>query len=58
MLLASISASVYGDLIRALMDGLAQLSVSGVVTVLQGSPPLSSLHMQDETQCGDVSWGG
>ena len=47
MLLDSISASVHGDLIRALMGGLAQLSVSAVVIVLQGSPlppPSSSLY--------------
>ena len=57
MLLDSISASVHGDLIRALMGGPAQLSDSAVVTVLQGSPPLFSLHMQGESQCGDVWWG-
>ena len=58
MLLDSISASVHGDLIRALMDGPAQLIDSAVVTVFQGSPPLFSLHTQGERQCGDVWWGG
>ena len=56
-LLDSISASVRGDLIRALMGGPAQLSDSAVVTVLQGSPPLFSLHMQGERKC-DIWWGG
>ena len=42
-LLDSISASVHGDIIRALMGGQAQLSDSAVATVLQGSPT-SSLY--------------
>ena len=53
-----ISASVDGDLIRALMGGKAKLSDSAVATVLQISPPLFSLHKQSERQCGDVWWGG
>ena len=45
-LLDAISASVHGDLISALMGGPAQLSDSVVVTVLQGSPPLSLLSTE------------
>ena len=40
------------------MGRQAQLSDSAIVTVLQGSSPLFSLHMQGEGQCGDVWWGG
>ena len=57
-LLDAIYASVYEDLIRALMGGQAQLSDSAVVTVLQGSHPLFSLQRQAGGQCGDVWWGG
>ena len=40
------------------MGGLAQLSVSAVVIVLQGSPGHFSLQRRAGGQCGDVWWGG
>ena len=56
-LLDSISASVHGDIIRALMGGQVQLSDSAIVTVLQGLAPQFSLQRQAGGQCGDVWWG-
>ena len=50
------SASVNGDLIRALMGGQAQLSDSAVVNVLQGSPP-PSLY-RDKREGSVVMFGG
>jgi len=55
LLLDAISASVRGDLIRALMGGQAQLSDSAVFTVVQGSP-LSSLY-RDKREGNVVMFG-